>query len=43
MLMKISDKKKLFNDYIIDLKKVNEIEKKAKTEINKVQFIKMLK
>jgi len=41
--MKISDKKKLFNDYISDLKKLNEIEKKAKTEINKAQFLKMLK
>lgn len=29
--MKISDKKKLFNDYINDLKKANEMEKKAKT------------
>ena len=25
MLMKISDKKKLFNDYINDLKKINEM------------------
>jgi hypothetical protein len=29
--MKISDKKRLFNDYIQDLKKLNEQEKKAKT------------
>lgn len=31
ILMKISDKKKVFNDYIMDLRKLNEIEKKAKT------------
>ncbi len=30
-LMKVSDKKKLFNDYLTDLKKINDIEKKAKT------------
>ncbi len=41
--MKVSDKKKLFNDYITDLKKINDIEKKAKTEVNKGQFMKMLK
>lgn len=42
-LMKISEKKRLFNDYIVDLKKLNEMQKKAKTEINKTQFLKMLK
>ncbi len=29
--MKISEKKKIFNDYIVDLKKLNEMQKKAKT------------
>jgi len=42
-LLKISDKKKYFNEYINDLKKLSDNEKKAKTEVNKVQFIKMLK
>ena len=30
-LLKISEKKKYFNDYISELKKIDEMEKKAKT------------
>lgn len=42
-LLKISDKKKYFNEYIGELKKISDQEKKAKTEVNRVQFTKMLK
>ena len=42
-LIRISDKKRLFNNYLIDLKKANEMEKRAKTQVNKGQFLKMLK
>lgn len=42
-LLKISDKKKYYLEYVNELKKASEKEKRAKTEVNKVQFIKMLK
>lgn len=42
-LLKISDKKKYFNEYINELKKISQKEKKAKTEVNKNQFLKMLR
>ncbi len=42
-LLKISDKKKYFNEYISELKKISDQEKKAKTEVNRAQFIKMLR
>ena len=42
-LLKTSDKKKYFTEYIADLKKISELEMKAKTEANRIQFIKMLK
>lgn len=42
-LLKVSDKKKYFNEYISELRKVSDQEKKAKTEVNRVQFMKMLK
>ena len=42
-LLKISDKKKYFNEYLSELKKISDQEKKAKTEVNRAQFIKMLR
>lgn len=42
-LLKISDKKKYYLEYVAELKKASDQEKKAKTEVNKVQFLKMLK
>ena len=42
-LLKMSEKKKYFIDYINELKKIDEMQKKAKTQANKIQFIKMLK
>ena len=42
-LLKISEKKRYYLQYIAELKKVSEQEKKAKTEVNKVQFLKMLR
>lgn len=42
-LLKISDKKKYYLEYVAELKKVSDQEKKAKTEINKIQFLKMLR
>lgn len=42
-LLKMSDKKKYFNEFLGELKKNVEIEKKAKNEANKQAFLKMLK
>lgn len=42
-LLKISEKKKYFQQYVGNVKKQNELQKKVKTEANKVQFLKMLK
>lgn len=39
----MSEKKKYFLEYIAELKKGIEILQKAKTEANKIQFIKMLR
>ena len=39
----MADKKKYFNDYISELKKISDQEKKAKVEANRVQFMKMLR
>lgn len=41
-LLKISDKKKYFNEYVADLKKISDQQKRAKTEVSKNQFLKML-
>ena len=41
--MKISDKKRYYLEYISELKKVSDKEKKAKNEVNKSAFLKMLK
>lgn len=42
-LLKISDKKRYYLEYISELKKVSDKEKKAKNEVNKSAFLKMLK
>lgn len=42
-LLKKSEKKQYFVEYINELKKISDLEIKAKTEANKIQFIKMLK
>ena len=42
-LLKISDKKRYYSDYINELKKVSEQLKRAITEVNKNQFLKMLR
>ena len=39
----MGEKKRYFNDYVAELKKINDLEKKAKVEANRVQFMKMLK
>ena len=42
-LLKISDKKRYYLEYISELKKVSDQEKKAKNEVNKSAFLKMLR
>ena len=42
-LLKISDKKRYYSDYINELKKISDQEKKAKTEVSKNQFLKLLR
>lgn len=42
-LLKIRDKKNYFQEYIANLKKEIQMQKKAKTEANKVLFMKMLR
>jgi pre-mRNA-processing factor 40 len=42
-LLKISDKKKYFNEYVGELRKISDQEKRAKTEVNKNLFLKMLR
>jgi hypothetical protein len=42
-LLKVSDKNKFFKEYQAELKKNHDTEKRAKVEVNKIEFIKMLK
>ena len=42
-LLKISDKKRYYQEYVNELKKVSDQEKRAKTEVSKNQFLKMLR
>ena len=42
-LLKMSDKKKYFMEYTSELKKISELQQKAKTEANRIQVIKMLR
>jgi len=42
-LLKISDKKRYYQEYVNELKKASDQEKRAKTEVSKNQFLKMLR